>query len=199
MSKETCTTRCKLPYTPSRDIQHYCPREKCCRWYHVPCMAPNKHHDDDYRLLDYSNSSVDQLLLDIVLQPESKPLNSSSLGKPKAPLFPITNPSSETDSSPEPPQPFERALSRAQQLHPQIRAIATSAITRGVRSGNGIVGNAWEVTKAQWLARQVIVEGKILTPEEERELIEAAAAMNSGAGIKLTRMAFECQGCGNPI
>ncbi|KAG9091303.1 hypothetical protein FRC06_000631, partial [Ceratobasidium sp. 370] len=189
---------CKAPYNPARDIQHYCPRDQCRRWYHTSCMAPNKHHQDDYRLVGYAVSSAEQLLLDLVL-PDTR----SKKSKPRAVLpYPITNASSETEPEAEPEAPqvsAQVALSLAQQLPSQIRALATGAITRGVRSGNGIVGSAWVIVMARWLARQAIVEGKTLTLEDTAEVCDAADKMNSGAGVKLRPMEFECPGCGFPI
>ncbi|KAG8710494.1 hypothetical protein FRC08_017096 [Ceratobasidium sp. 394] len=197
MSKDTCTARCKAPYNPARDIQHYCPRDQCRRWYHTSCMVPNKHHQEDYRLVDYAISSVEQLLLDLVL-----PDTHSKKFKPRAvPSYPI-NASSETEPEPEAELPkvsAQAALSLAQHLPSQIRALATGAITRGVRSGNGIAGSVWVVVMARWLARQAIVEGKTLTPEDTAEVCDVANKMNSGAGVKLRPMEFECPGCGFPI
>ncbi|KAG8744156.1 hypothetical protein FRC10_010725 [Ceratobasidium sp. 414] len=190
--------RCKAAYNPARDVQHYCPRDQCRRWYHTSCMVPNKHHQDDYRLVGYAVSSVEQLLLDLVL-PDTR----SKKSKPRAILpYPITNASSETEPEPElePPKvSAQAALSLAQHLPSQIRALATGAITRGVRSGNGVVGSAWVVVMARWLARQAIVEGKTLTPEDTAEVCDVANKMNSGAGVKLRPMEFECPGCGFPI
>ncbi|QRV89680.1 hypothetical protein RhiJN_17698 [Ceratobasidium sp. AG-Ba] len=199
MAKDTCKTRCKATYDPNQDVQHYCPRDQCCRWYHVACMTPDKQNEDDYRLVGYNISSVEQLLVDLVYPEAGK-----KKAKPRSKLpYPITNPSSETEPEEDEnmmhPISLQAAYAAAELLPSRIRTLATLGITRGMPSGNGIVGNVWVVTAARYLARQVIAEGKPLDEEEAARIMEAADEMNSGNGLKLTPLAFDCPGCGSPI
>jgi hypothetical protein len=107
----------------------------------------------------------------------------------------------ETAASPDPElhRPSQRRLALARSLPPQIRALATSAITRGIESGQGMVGGAYPILQARWLARKVIIEGGILTQQEESDLVDAAKEINPEEGFKITPRKFICPGCGNPI
>ncbi|CAE7053798.1 unnamed protein product [Rhizoctonia solani] len=164
-AKTQCTAKCKLPYKPDRDIQHFCQRISCRRWFHTSCLEPNpqaKNRSEDW-MIDYELPPEEQQLVDIV----------SSRSKPNKKVSKFGN-SSETEGEVEVEETtsLQRRLALVRQLPPQVRNLATSAITRGIDSGQGIVGGAYTILQARWLARKVVIEGGTLTREEEEDSVE---------------------------
>ncbi|KAG8733340.1 hypothetical protein FRC11_007057 [Ceratobasidium sp. 423] len=191
--KNQCTPRCKLSYKPDRDIQHFCQRISCRRWFHTSCLEPNpqvKNRSEDY-MIDYELPPEEQQLVDIV---SSRKSGSSS--KPNKKVF---EHSSETEGEAEETNSMQRRLALVRQLPPQVRTLATSAITRGVESGQGIVGGAYAILQARWLARKVIIEGGTLTREEEEDLAEEARLTNPDGGPRITPRKYLCPSCADPI
>ncbi|CAE6537039.1 unnamed protein product [Rhizoctonia solani] len=187
--KNQCTSRCKLPYKPDRDIQHFCQRISCRRWFHTSCLEPNpqvKNRNEDY-MIDYELPPEEQQLVDIV---------SSRRSKPNKKAF---EHSSETEGEAEETSSMQRRLALVRQLPPQVRTLATSAITRGIESGQGVVGGAYAILQARWLARKVIIEGGILTREEEDDLAEEARLTNPDDGPRVTPRKYLCPSCADPI
>ncbi|KAJ1307929.1 hypothetical protein OPQ81_002005 [Rhizoctonia solani] len=168
--KNQCIARCKLSYKPDRDIQHFCPRISCRRWFHTSCLEPNPHaknRNEDW-MIDYELPPEEQQLVDIV---SSRKSSSSAQPNQKVSQF---GHSSETEGEAEETSSMQHRLALVRQLPPQVRSLATSAITRGVESGQGIVGGAYAILQARWLARKVVIEGGTLTREEEEDLAEEA-------------------------
>lgn len=195
-SRNNCTTRCKSSYHPKRDIQHYCPRPQCRRWFHTACMSPKK---ADYTLLEYNQPSQEQLLVNLVsARASGKLVNPTSKSSS---VFPSAGGSSETEASertmsPDPPQ---RPVWLARQLPQELKTIATSAITRGLKSGNGIVGNAYAVLQTRWMARRVVIDGGLLAPQDLVALSELSGLIGADDGISIVPLAYQCPGCGYPI
>ncbi|KAF8753330.1 hypothetical protein RHS01_06931 [Rhizoctonia solani] len=69
----------------------------------------------------------------------------------------------------------------------------------GIDSGQGIVGGAYVIQQARWLARKVVIEGGTLTREEEEDLAEEAKLTNPDGGPKLTQRKYLCPACSDPI
>ncbi|CAE6466668.1 unnamed protein product [Rhizoctonia solani] len=192
--KNQCTTRCKLSYKPDRDIQHFCPRISCRRWFHSSCLEPNPHtknRNEDW-MIDYELPPEELQLVDIV--------SSRKSGKPNQNI-PNFEHSSETEGEAdgEDKNSLQRRLALVRQLPPLVRSLATSAITRGIDSGQGIVGGAYVIQQARWLARKVVIEGGTLTREEEEDLAEEAKLTNPDGGPKLTQRKYLCPACSDPI
>ncbi|GAB1523133.1 hypothetical protein RhiTH_006263 [Rhizoctonia solani] len=192
--KNQCTTRCKLSYKPDRDIQHFCPRISCRRWFHSSCLEPNPHtknHNEDW-MIDYELPPEELQLVDIV--------SSRKSGKPNQNISNFEH-SSETEGEAdgEDKNSLQRRLALVRQLPPLVRSLATSAITRGIDSGQGIVGGAYVIQQARWLARKVVIEGGTLTREEEEDLAEEAKLTNPDGGPKLTQRKYLCPACSDPI
>ncbi|CAE6436117.1 unnamed protein product [Rhizoctonia solani] len=193
--KSQCTARCKLSYKPDRDVQHFCQRISCRRWFHTSCLEPNpqaKNRTEDW-MIDYELPPEEQQLVDIV---SSRKSGSSSKPNKKASQF---GHSSETEGEAEETNSLQRRLALVRQLPPQVRTLATSAITRGIESGQGIVGGAYSILQARWLARKVIIEGGSLTREEEEDLAEEAKLTNSDGGPRITPRKYLCPSCADPI
>ncbi|KAL5634589.1 hypothetical protein ACGC1H_002587 [Rhizoctonia solani] len=195
--KNQCIARCKLAYKPDRDIQHFCQRISCRRWFHASCLEPHPHaknRSEDW-MIDYELPPEEQQLVDIV---SSRKSGSSS--KPNKKVSKFEN-SSETEGEVEMEETntLQRRLGLVRQLPPQVRMLATSAITRGIESGQGIVGGAYAILQARWLARKVIIEGGTLTREEEEDLAEEAKLTNPDGGPRITPRKYLCPSCADPI
>ncbi|KAH7341408.1 hypothetical protein B0J17DRAFT_259483 [Rhizoctonia solani] len=195
--KSQCTARCKASYKPDRDIQHFCQRISCRRWFHTSCLEPNlqaKSRNEDW-MIDYELPPEEQQLVDIV---SSRKSGSSSKPNKKSSQF---GHSSETEGETETEETnsLQRRLALVRQLPPQVRTLATSAITRGIESGQGIVGGAYSILQARWLARKVVIEGGSLTREEEEDLAEEAKLTNPDGGPRITPRKYLCPSCADPI
>ncbi|KDN48570.1 hypothetical protein RSAG8_02557, partial [Rhizoctonia solani AG-8 WAC10335] len=193
--KNQCTARCKLSYKPDRDIQHFCQRISCRRWFHTSCLESNPHaknRSEDW-MIDYELPPEEQQLVDIV---SSRKSGSSS----KIKVSKFEN-SSETEGEVETEETnsLQRRLALVRQLPPQVRTLATSAITRGIESGQGIVGGAYAILQARWLARKVVIEGGTLTRGEEEDLAEEARLTNPDGGPRFTLRKYLCPSCADPI
>ncbi|CAE6414648.1 unnamed protein product [Rhizoctonia solani] len=193
--KIQCTARCKLSYKPDRDIQHFCQRISCRRWFHTSCLESNPHaknRSEDW-MIDYELPPEEQQLVDIV---SSRKSGSSS----KIKVSKFEN-SSETEGEVETEETnsLQRRLALVRQLPPQVRTLATSAITRGIESGQGIVGGAYAILQARWLARKVVIEGGTLTRGEEEDLAEEARLTNPDGGPRFTLRKYLCPSCADPI
>ncbi|CAE6532942.1 unnamed protein product [Rhizoctonia solani] len=192
--KTQCIARCKLAYKPDRDIQHFCQRISCRRWFHASCLEPHTKKSEDW-MIDYELPPEEQQLVDIV---SSRKAGSSSKQNKKVSKF---ENSSETEGEVEMEETNtpQRRLALVRQLPPQVRELATSAITRGIESGQGIVGGAYAILQARWLARKVVIEGGTLTREEEEDLAEEARMTNPDGGPRITPRKYLCPSCGDPI
>ncbi|CAE6384263.1 unnamed protein product [Rhizoctonia solani] len=193
--KNLCITRCKLSYNPDRDIQHFCQRIGCRRWFHAPCLEPNPHvktRDQEWAI-EYELPFDEQELVDIV---SSRKTGLNIQLDQHAPTY---GNSSETEGEAEGTSSLQRRLALARQLPLQVRTLATSAITRGSKSGQGIVGGAYAILQARWLARKVIIEGGTLTREEEEDLAEEAKSTNPDGGPRITPRGYLCPSCGDAI
>lgn len=162
-------------------------------------MSPKK---ADYTLLEYDLPSPEQLLVDLVSARTAGKLRNSR--SKSTSVFPNRGGSSETEpettsTSTMTPEPPQRPVWLARQLPQDLKALATSAITRGLKSGNGIVGNAYAVAKARWLARQVIIDGVPLSTEDLVTLSEISGLVGAEDGISIAQLAYQCPGCGYPI
>ncbi|ELU35875.1 hypothetical protein AG1IA_10095 [Rhizoctonia solani AG-1 IA] len=143
-------------------------------------------------MIDYELPPEELQLVDIV--------SSRKSGKPNQNI-PNFEHSSETEGEAdgEDKNSLQRRLVLVRQLPPLVRSLATSAITRGIDSGQGIVGGAYVIQQARWLARKVVIEGGTLTREEEEDLAEEAKLTNPDGGPKLTQRKYLCPACSDPI
>ncbi|KAF8674109.1 hypothetical protein RHS04_07327 [Rhizoctonia solani] len=143
-------------------------------------------------MIDYELPPEELQLVDIV--------SSRKSGKPNQNISNFEH-SSETEGEAdgEDKNSLQRRLVLVRQLPPLVRSLATSAITRGIDSGQGIVGGAYVIQQARWLARKVVIEGGTLTREEEEDLAEEAKLTNPDGGPKLTQRKYLCPACSDPI
>jgi hypothetical protein len=143
-------------------------------------------------MIDYKLPPEEQQLVDIVSSRKPGKLNKKTSKYEH---------SSETEGEVdgEENNSLQRRLTLVRQLPPQVHSLATSAITRGIDSGQGIVGGAYVIQQARWLARKVVIEGGSLTREEEEDLAEEAKLTNPDGGPRLTQRKYLCPACSDPI